>query len=148
MANKRAKKRSEVNGGRHKEIQREITTDLEVYDLFEWQNACTSFAPIKYHECTRKQWFRENQYRLAAAKEIVDFVESWGKSLREQRDFEDYTVTALREFLIGIVRLEQESLGIETGRLNVVKLAGFKTPVKWAENREELIREPLLPYQQ
>lgn len=142
MANKRAKKRSEVDGSRHKKIRREITSDLEVYDLFEWQRACTSFAPIKYQEYTRKQWFRENQSKLTAGREMVEFVENWVKNLSERRAFEDYTMTALRNFLIGIVRQRQESLGIETGRLNVVKLAGFKTLVKWAENRDELDKGP------
>lgn len=142
MADKRVKKQHKVASGRHKTILKKIASGLKAYDLSEWKRACTSFAPIKYSEHTRKQWLRENKFRLGSAREIVEFVESWVENLRRKRTFGKYTVTALREFVIGIVRQAQEAQGIEIGRLNVVKHAGFKTLVKWADNRGELEEGP------
>ena len=142
MTDKRIKKLHKVSMGSHKTISKRIDSGLKAYDLSEWQKACMSFAPIKYSEHTRKQWLRENRFRLQSAREIVEFVEGLVEELREKRTFRRYTVTALREYVIGIVRQAQEAQDIEIGRLNVVKHAGFKTLVRWADNREELEEGP------
>ncbi|MHA2384885.1 MAG: hypothetical protein ACXAEE_01590, partial [Candidatus Thorarchaeota archaeon] len=90
MTDKRGRKQHKV--GRHKTVSKNIASGLRVYDLSEWQKACTSFAPIKYSEHTRKQWLRENKFRLRSAREIVKFVEGWIESLRGKRTFRKYTV--------------------------------------------------------
>jgi hypothetical protein len=40
--------------------------------------------------------------------------------------------------LIDVVRKVQKKQGMKLGLLNVVKLAGFKTLVKWADNHIEI----------
>lgn len=119
-----------------------VVQDLTVYDLGEWQKACRSFGPVHYVSETRKQWFAKNSFRLEAARDISEFVETWVKNLREDERFEEYTVTAIREGIIRAVREQQEKEGAELGLLNSVKLNGFKTLVKWAGEQKLLEEGP------
>ncbi|NHJ12139.1 MAG: hypothetical protein EAX95_00600 [Candidatus Thorarchaeota archaeon] len=121
-----------------REIIERISRNLEVYDVASWKEACRSFAPVKYSEYTRKKWFKENGFRLAAAREIVDFIDSWLESLRKEPELETYAVSALRDCLITGIRDVQRKTNEKKGILNGVKLSGFKTLIKWADNRKEL----------
>jgi hypothetical protein len=120
------------------EIIERISRDLEVYDIASWKEACRSFAPVKYSDYTRKKWFKENRFRLAAAREIVDFIDSWLKNLRKEPELEAFAVSALRNCLITGIRDVQRKTNEKKGILNGFKLSGFKTLIKWADNRKEL----------
>jgi hypothetical protein len=109
-----------------------------VYDIDEWKKACKSFAPIKYSDYTRKTWLKANAYRLASAREIVDFMDGWMKNLRQNPKFDGYTVNAIRDCLIAGVRVIMKKQSNQKGILNSVKLSGFRTLIKWADNRGEL----------
>ena len=121
-----------------RKILGQVTKDLEVYGLASWKEACRSFAPIKYSEDTRKKWFRENLYRLTAAREIVDFIDSWVKYLRSKPELDNCTVSSLRKCLINGIRDAQQRTNDKHGILNSVKLSGFRTLIKWADNKKEL----------
>ncbi len=110
--------------------------------MHKWKEACKSFAPISYSENTRKQWFKKNQYRIDAAREIIEFVDSWVLHFRNRDDFEIYVVAAVREEVIASIRKAQQSIRSEKGILNDVKLSGFKTLVKWSDNPRELEKGP------
>ena len=136
------KKKGKLSKSLFREITGLIQADLEVYDLLSWQKACKSFGPVHYESETRKQWFKNNQFRLEAAREIVEFVESWIKNLRNDERFEEYTVEAIRTGIINAVRIKQKDAGAELGLLNPVKLNGFKTLIKWADNKNLLDEGP------
>jgi hypothetical protein len=114
-------------------IQREITQDIQGLDLVSWQTACRAFAPIHSDKFTRKEWFENNRYRLGAAREIVDFVDRWAKELRQSTRLETVSMGAIRRGIIDAVRAEQETHDMRLGKLNVVKLSGFRTLIKWAD---------------
>ncbi len=136
------KKRDSLSDDDANRIRDEIEEDLSVYDLNEWQKACKSFAPVHYESETRREWYDKNKFRLESAKEITEFVEVWVKSYRQNDDFEDYTVSAIREAVIEAIRYHQVKEGAELGLLNPVKLNGFKTLVKWATNQSLLDEGP------
>ncbi|MDF1537693.1 MAG: hypothetical protein P1Q69_02180 [Candidatus Thorarchaeota archaeon] len=123
-------------------ISKLIGPDLEVYDLEQWQRACKAFGPIHYATETRMGYFASNKFRLDAAREMVEFVESWTENLRQKDAFEVYTLSAIRAAIIDVVRAAQEKKGMELGKLNAVKLAGFRTLTKWADNASELKEGP------
>lgn len=81
-------------------------------------------------------------YRLESAREIVDFVDRWTNHFRNNEVFEIYTVASIRERVILVIRRAQQKIKSEKGILNSVKLNGFKTLVKWAENPIELEKGP------
>lgn len=132
------KKKGEFDSEHQNELNKMIKPDLDVYDLEEWQKACKSFGPIHYEFETRRGYFESNKFRLDAAREIVEFVESWTENLRQIENFEVYTLAAIRSAIIDAVRHAQEKKGMELGKLNKVKFSGFRTLVKWADNRSEL----------
>ncbi len=132
------KKKDQFEEKHLNQIKRTISPDLEVHDLEEWQRACKAFGPIHYATETRMGYFANNKFRLDAAREIVEFVESWTENLRQKDAFEVYTLSAIRSAIIEVVREAQEKKGMELGKLNVVKLAGFRTLVKWADRKSEL----------
>jgi len=136
------KKEGKLSDSHFKEITELIQVDLEVYDLLVWQKACKSFGPIHYDSETRKQWFQNNQFRLEAAREITEFVESWIKGLREKKQFNEYTIETIRTGIIQAVRMQQKEAGAELGLLNPVKLNGFKTLIKWADDKNLLEEGP------
>ncbi len=136
------KKKGQLSSIDFKRVVDLVAKDLIVYDLSEWQKACKAFGPVHYESETRKEWFAKNRFRLDAAKEITEFVESWVKNLRGNGTYEEYTITAIREGIIEAVRKQQEMGGASLGLLNPVKLNGFKTLVKWAENQELLEEGP------
>ncbi|MHA1481026.1 MAG: hypothetical protein ACTSQZ_06355 [Candidatus Thorarchaeota archaeon] len=139
---KREKKKDKLGEDEYNIIWNKISPDLEVYDLDDWQKACVSFAPIHYETQTRKSWFASNKYRLAAAREIVDFIDSWVKNLRNVERFDTFTMAAIKDGLIDAVRQAQEAKDIQLGRLNGVKLSGFKSLLKWADSKSELENGP------
>lgn len=139
---KREKKKGKLGEDEYDIIWKNVRTDLEVYDLDVWQKACVSFAPIHYETQTRKSWFASNKHRLAGAREIVDFIDSWMKNLRNDERFDSFTMAAIKEGLIAAVRQAQEAKDIQLGRLNAVKLSGFKTFLKWADSKSELENGP------
>jgi len=136
------KKKGHFDVNHLSKINKMISPDLEVYDLEDWQKACKAFGPIHYATETRMGYFASNKFRLDAAREIVEFVESWTENLRQRDTFENYTLFAIRAAIIEVVRTAQEKKGMELGKLNAVKLAGFRTFVKWADNKSELKAGP------
>lgn len=138
---------SELSGSRKKTVLsaalcrrviKESSKDLDVYDIDEWKKACKSFAPIKYSDYTRKTWLKANAFRLTAAREIVDFMDGWMMNLRQRLKFDDFTVIAIQDCLIEGIRLAMKEQSNQKGILNSVKLSGFRTLIKWADNRGEL----------
>lgn len=119
-----------------------VSEDLEIYDLHEWKKACRSFAPISYAVHTRKQWLKTNRYRIVAAREIIEFVDSWVTHFRNREDFEEYTMAALQHEVIQVIRRAQQKTTSEKGILNSVKLSGFKSLIRWADNPKELEKGP------
>ncbi|MHA1577810.1 MAG: hypothetical protein ACTSU3_10655, partial [Candidatus Thorarchaeota archaeon] len=139
---KREKKKDKLGPEDYDIIWKKVRKDLEVYDLDDWQKACVSFAPIHYDSQTRKSWFASNKYRIAAAREIVDFVDTWLKNLRNDERFDIFTMIAIKDGLIAAVRQAQEAKDIQLGRLNTVKFSGFKTLLKWTDSKLELENGP------
>ena len=123
-------------------VIQDASKDLEVYDVSKWKSACKSFAPIKYSDWTRKSWLKANNFRLDSAREIVDFMDAWMSNLRAKKKFDNYTVSAIRDCLIRGIRVVMRKQNDEMGILNSVKLAGFRTLIKWADNRDELEKGP------
>jgi len=121
-----------------RKIAKRIESALKSVRLKEWQKACKGFAPIHYKAQTRKQWLASNIFRLDAAREIVGFVDSWTTKLKQEDSFKPCSITAIRNIIILAVRSRQEKLGMDLGKLNPVKLGGFRTLIKWADNRDLL----------
>lgn len=136
------KKKSRLSKRLVKIVLEAVSKDLQVYDIHEWKQACKSFAPISYAVSTRKQWLKNNRYRLEAAREIVGFVDSWVTHFRNREDFEGYTVAAMKDEVILVIRKAQQKIKLEKGILNSVKLNGFKTLIKWEDYPEELENGP------
>ena len=128
-----SKKGGVLNKKQKKYIATHIAPALKLYNLKEWQEACVSFAPPHYAKMTRKMWFNENKKRIDPAREIVEFIEGWTQTFKENSDFEDVSKETIREEIIELVRSEEERLYSTRGRVNVVKLSGFKTLIKWAD---------------
>ncbi len=110
--------------------------------MHKWKLACKGFAPIHYVSSTRKSWLEKNRYRIEAAREIVDFVGKWVIHFRKRKNYENYTVATLRQEVILVIRKAQQKIRTEKGILNSVKLNGFKTLVKWADDPKELEKGP------
>jgi hypothetical protein len=127
------KKGGVLNKKQKKFIATNIVPALKLYNLKEWQEACVSFAPPHYAKMTRKMWFNNNKKRIDSAREIVEFIEGWTQTFRENSDFECVSKGTIREEIIELVRSEQERLYSTRGRVNVVKLSGFKTLIRWAD---------------
>ena len=125
-----------------KRVAEESSRDLEVYDVSRWKSACKSFAPIKYSDYTRKSWLKANAFRINSAREIVDFMDAWMSTLRSKKKFDRYTVSAIQDCLIRGIRVVMKKQSDEKGILNSVKLAGFRTLIKWTDNRDELEKGP------
>ncbi|MGY5853290.1 MAG: hypothetical protein RTU92_06980 [Candidatus Thorarchaeota archaeon] len=125
-------------------IQREVAPEIQGLDLVSWQTACRAFAPIHSDQFTRKEWFENNRFRLGAAREVVDFVDRWAKELRKSARLETVSMGAIRIGIIEAVRAEQETQDMRLGKLNVVKLSGFRTLIKWADEPERQ-DEPTTP---
>jgi hypothetical protein len=123
-------------------IHEAVSKNLDVYNMHEWKLACKSFAPISYTNSTRKQWLKNNRYRIEAAREIVEFVDSWVTHFRKRDGFDSFPVAAMKKEVILVVRKAQRKIKSEKGILNSVKLNGFKTLIKWADNPEELEKGP------
>ncbi|MHA2358783.1 MAG: hypothetical protein ACXAB5_00785 [Candidatus Thorarchaeota archaeon] len=136
------KKKSKLSRRLIKIVDEAVSKDLDVYNISDWKEACKSFAPITYAVNTRKQWLKINRYRIEAAREIVEFVDSWVTNFRNREEFENYTVAAMKEEVIQVIRKAQQRIKAEKGILNGVKLSGFKTLVKWADCPMELEKGP------
>lgn len=133
-----AKKRAALTKKQRDALLEEVTQDLEVYDLVEWQKACRGFGPVHLEQQTRKEWFESCKRRLPAGREIVEFIESWKTKYQKDEKFSDVKVSAIVKGLIDAVRKLQKKKGMQLGLLNVVKLAGFRTLVKWADDPSEI----------
>jgi hypothetical protein len=133
-----AKKKTKLTKKLQTIIFEEVTPDLEVYDLFEWQKACRGFGPVHLEQQTRKEWFVSCKRRLPAAREIVEFIRSWKKNYQKDEKFIDVRVSAIVKGLIEAVRKLQKKKGMNLGLLNVVKLAGFRTLVRWADDPSQI----------
>jgi len=136
------KKKSKLSRKLTRVVHETVSGGLNTYDMHEWKVACKGFAPVHYVNSTRKQWFKTNQYRIKGAREIVEFVGKWVTYFRSISGFEEYTVAALQEEVILVIRKAQKLIKTEKGILNSVKLSGFKTLVKWADNPKELKKGP------
>jgi D-tyrosyl-tRNA(Tyr) deacylase len=136
------KKKSKLTRKLSKIVREAVSEDLEIYDMHKWKLACKGFGPIHYVSSTRKMWLEKNHYRIAGAKEIVDFVGKWVTHFRNMEEFQRYTVVAMKQEVILIIRKAQLKIKNEKGILNSVKLNGFKTLVKWADNPKELKKGP------
>lgn len=136
------KKKSKLGRSIAKLVDESVSKDLSAYDICKWKKACKSFAPITYTNYTRKQWLKENRYRLEAAREIIDFIDRWMNHFRNRKKFQNYSVAAIKERMILVIRKAQQKIKNEKGILNSVKLNGFKTLVKWADNPIELKKGP------
>ena len=142
MSKKREKRKKRFTTPDFEKIQKMISPDLQVYEFKEWQKACKAFGPVHYNKETRKEWFDKNKSGLDAAREIVEFIDSWTENLRKNCDFVIYTSSAIKDGIILVIRKQQERRGMELGKVNAVKLAGFKTLIKWADNPTELEHGP------
>jgi coenzyme F420-reducing hydrogenase alpha subunit len=136
------KKKYKLSRQRAKSVREVVSEDLETYDMHKWKLACKGFGPIHYVSNTRKMWLEKNRYRIEGAREIVDFVGNWVTHFRNRDEFENYTVAAVRQEIILVIRKAQQKIKNEKGILNGVKLNGFKTLVKWADNPKELRKGP------
>ncbi len=125
-----------------KKIAKCIESSLEPFNLKEWQMACKGFAPIHYKAQTKRQWLASNSFRLGAARDIVGFVDSWTTKLKQENSFKAYSITAIRGIIILTVRSKQEKMGMDLGKLNPVKLGGFRTLIKWTDNMSPLADSP------
>ena len=135
-------KKSEISRHHSRVIRDLLSSELMTYDLSEWKLSCRGFGPIHYKSSTRKMWLERNQYRLAGAREIVEFVGRWVTHFRNNGRFDDYTVVLLRQEVIRVIRHAMQNISDEIGILNSVKLSGFKTLIKWADNPSELNKGP------
>ncbi|MFW9833528.1 MAG: hypothetical protein ACFFEK_06010 [Candidatus Thorarchaeota archaeon] len=135
-------KKSKLSRRLSKLVHQQISEDLETYDMLKWKLACKGFGPIHYTSNTRSMWLEKNRYRIEGAREIVDFMKKWVNHFRNDEEFENYTVTAVREEVILAIRKKQRRIKTEIGILNSVKLNGFKTLIKWADNPKELRKGP------
>ena len=136
------RKKTKLSRKLSKIVREYVSEDLEVYDMHRWKLACKGFGPIHYVSSTRKQWLEKNRYRIKGAREIIDFVGKWVTHFRTNDQFENYTVATLREEVILVIRKAQQKIRNEKGILNSVKLNGFKTLIKWADNPKELRKGP------
>ncbi|MHA2352598.1 MAG: hypothetical protein ACXAC0_00180 [Candidatus Thorarchaeota archaeon] len=135
-------KKSKLSRRLSKIVHEAVSEELGTYDMHKWKLACKGFGPIHYVSSTRKMWLEKNRYRIEGAREIVDFVGRWVTYYRDTEKFENYTVAAIRQEIILVVRKAQQQVKNEKGILNSVKLNGFKTLVKWADNPKELKKGP------
>lgn len=135
-------KKSKLSRRLSKIVHKAVSEDLGTYDMHKWKLACKGFGPIHYVSSTRKMWLEKNRYRIEGAREMVDFVGRWMTHFRETEKFENYTVAAISQEVILVVRKAQQRIKNEKGILNGVKLNGFKTLVKWADNPKELKKGP------
>ena len=135
-------KKSKLSRRLSKIVHEAVSEDLGTYDMHKWKLACKGFGPIHYVSSTRKMWLEKNRYRIEGAREMVDFVGRWVTHFRETEKFENYTVAAIGQEVILVVRKAQQRIKNEKGILNGVKLNGFKTLVKWADNPKELKKGP------
>ncbi|MFX1578764.1 MAG: hypothetical protein ACFFBJ_03895 [Promethearchaeota archaeon] len=135
-------KKSKLSRKLSKVVNQTISEDLETYDMLKWKLACKGFGPIHYISNTRRMWLEKNRHRIEGAREIVDFMEKWVSHFRNVEEFENYTVAAVREEVILVIRKKQQRIKTEKGILNSVKLNGFKTLIKWADNPNELRKGP------
>jgi hypothetical protein len=142
MADKREKKKKKLSAPDYDRLKSLIEPDLQVYDMKEWQKACKAFGPVHYNIETRKEWFEKNRARIIAAREIVGFIDSWIVKLRRDGVFPDCTMSAIRDGIILVIREQQERRRMELGKVNAVKLAGFRTLLKWADDASELENGP------
>ncbi len=135
-------KKSKLSRKLSRIIKETVSEDLETYDMHKWKLACKGFGPIHYVSSTRKMWLEKNRYRIEGAREIVDFMDRWVTHFREMEKFENYTVAAIQQEVILVIRKGHQKIKSEKGILNSVKLNGFKTLIKWADNPKELNRGP------
>lgn len=135
-------KKSKLGRNHSKFVRETISKELSIYDMHKWKLACKGFGPIHYVSKTRKQWLKENQYRIEGAREIVEFVDKWVGHFRGLEKYEIYTVAALKQEVILVIRKTMQRVKNEKGILNSVKLNGFKTLIKWADNPKELRKGP------
>ncbi|MHA2423649.1 MAG: hypothetical protein ACXAEF_02610 [Candidatus Thorarchaeota archaeon] len=142
MSKKREKRKKQLNAPDSEKLKTAISPDLQVYDFEEWQKACKAFGPIHYNTETRMEWFDKNKSRLNGAKEIVDFIDTWTEKLGKNGDFSGYTASAIRDGIVQVIRNQQERRRMKLGKINAVKLAGFRTLIKWAEDQTELEKGP------
>ena len=131
-------KKTKLSRRLSKLVREAVSEELESYDMHKWKLACKGFGPIHYVSSTRKMWLEKNRYRIEGAREMVDFVGRWMTHFHEMEKFENYTVAAISQEVILVVRKAQQRIKNEIGILNGVKLNGFKTLVKWADNPKEL----------
>ncbi len=136
------RKKSKLSRKLSKFVRDTVSEDLGIYDMHKWKLACKGFGPIHYETSTRKQWLKKNQYRIEGAREIVDFVSKWVTHFRNRKEFEKYTVASIGHDVILVIRKAQQKIKTEKGILNSVKLNGFKTLIKWADNPKELKKGP------
>ncbi len=136
------KKKLKLSRKLSKIVRESVSEDLEIYDMHKWKLACKGFGPIHYVKSTRKLWLEKNRYRIEGAREIVDFMGKWVTHFRNSEKFESYTVATMRQEVILVIRKAHQRIKNEKGILNSVKLNGFKTLVKWADNPKELERGP------
>jgi len=135
-------KKSKLSRKLSKSVREVVSEDLETYDMQKWKLACKGFGPIHYETSTRRQWLKRNHYRLEGAREMVDFVVKWVTHFRNKKEFGKYTVASIVQEVILVVRKAQQRIKDEKGILNSVKLNGFKTLIKWADNPKELRKGP------
>jgi len=138
----RGLKKSKLSRRLSKIVHDAVSEELGIYDMHKWKLACKGFGPIHYVSSTRKMWLEKNRYRIEGAREIVDFVSNWVTHFRNMDKFENYTVAAMRQEVILVIRKAQLKIKNEKGILNSVKLNGFKTLVKWADSPKELRKGP------
>jgi hypothetical protein len=136
------KKKSKLSRKLSKIVRDAVSEDLETYDMHKWKAACKGFGPIHYVNSTRRMWLDKNQYRIEGAREIVEFMDKWTTHFRNRDEFENYNVAAIRQEVILVIRKAHQRIKDEKGILNSVKLNGFKTLIKWADNPIELRKGP------
>ncbi|MFW9786841.1 MAG: hypothetical protein ACFFE2_15420 [Candidatus Thorarchaeota archaeon] len=135
-------KRPKLSRRLTKLVRETVSEDLKIYDMRKWKESCKGFGPIHYVRNTRRMWLEKNQCRIEGAREIVEFVDKWVTHFRETEDFEKYTVASVRQEIIHLIRKEMQKIKAEKGILNSVKLNGFRTLIKWADNPKELKKGP------
>ena len=72
----------------------------------------------------------------------MHILDRWMTHFRNLDKFENYIVAAIKQEIILVIRKAHQRIKDEKGILNSVKLNGFKTLIKWADNPIELRKGP------
>ncbi|TXT56617.1 MAG: hypothetical protein BAJATHORv1_20207 [Candidatus Thorarchaeota archaeon] len=125
-----------------KYIRDMLMPEIEKLDLEAWQEACKSFGPFSYKETTRKAWFEKNKEKIPTAKKIIRFHDKHKSVMKKDEKLKEFKLKASTNYMIELIREAQEEAGIVSNRINSVKVATFRTLVKFDKDPSKLEEGP------